>query len=552
VARQERLGELLTRIGLIDLEQLADALESQTRDGGRLGEILVQKLFLTEEQIANALAEQKDLPFVNLTSYPVDRVAVSLVPERVARMRHILPVGFHEDGSLVLAMSDPLDIEAIDDAAVRTGHRIRPVVVVDSQIRYAIDKYISSADTFQELLDAGIDEPPEQVVEDVEAPVVRLVHQLFNEAIQDRASDVHLEPHANGVTVRFRVDGVLHEVMQVPRGAKAGVISRIKVMADLNLAERRRPQDGRIALSVEGREVDFRVATLPTPFGESIVIRVLNQGLRFLTLEDLGMNEGHLRLMEDFLSRPHGAVLVSGPTGSGKSTTMYAALTRINDPERKIITIEDPIEYQMPGVTQVAVNQAIGLSFATGLRTMLRADPDVVMVGEIRDTETAEIAIRAALTGHLVVSSIHTNDAPSALNRLLDMRVPPFITSSGLIGVVAQRLVRKLCEHCKVPEPADPGLLESVGFTPDEAKEVKPFEAVGCDRCLQTGYSGRIGVFEIMPMDDDITRLFLASAPTEQLRALAVEHGMISLRRDALDKVASGVTSLAEVARIVA
>jgi type IV pilus assembly protein PilB len=327
--------------------------------------------------------------------------------------------------------------------------------------------------------------------------------------------------------------------------------SRIKIMADLDIAERRVPQDGRIQMHIEGKAVDMRVATLPTPYGESITIRVLDQGLTFHSLEDLGMGREHLDLMRGLLSRPYGAMLFAGPTGSGKSTAMYAGLKQLNSADRKIITVEDPIEYRMDGLTQIAVNAKVGLTFAGALRSILRSDPDVVMIGEMRDPETAEIAIRAALTGHLVLSSIHTNDAPSALTRLVDMGVEPYITSSALLGVVAQRLARRLCPACKRPAEADPEALLRAGFTEDEASQVRPYAPVGCPQCFETGYRGRIGLFEIMPMDDELRRLFLREAPLDQLRATAIEHGMTTLQRDALGKVASGVTSLSEIARVV-
>jgi type IV pilus assembly protein PilB len=551
--RRERLGTLLAEAGLLDCEQVEEALDFQRREGGKLGEVLVRHSFLTEEAIADVLARQKGFETVDLTSFPVDRTAASLIPERVARLRHIIPIECRGD-EVVLAMSDPLDIEAIDDVALRTGRTVRPVVTTETQVRAAIEKYVASADAFQDVLSAGEDlgvedEVPIEVVES--APVVRLVNQIVREALVERASDVHIEPTAAGVKVRFRIDGVLHDVMELPASARAGVVSRIKVMAELNLAERRMPQDGRISLTIDGRPIDLRVATIPTPEGESVVIRVLNQGLTFLSLEDLGMGEAHLAQFQTFIDKPYGAVLVAGPTGSGKSTTLYAGLQRLNTEQRKIVSIEDPIEYRMAGVTQVAVNAAIGLSFAKLLRTTLRFDPDVVMVGEVRDPETAEIAVRAALTGHLVLSSIHTNDAPGTLPRLADMGVEPYLTVAGLLGVVAQRLARRLCPACKVPQEADHETLIAAGFSADEVEHLVTFRPVGCERCLHTGYSGRLGLFEIMPMTPDIVRMFLAGASADALRALAIEQGMIPLRRDALDKVAKGWTSLAEVDRVV-
>jgi type IV pilus assembly protein PilB len=549
---RERLGELLLASGRITEGQLAEALAVQSDEGGKLGQVLVRQLVLDEDQIAKTLAEQKGLRYISLTTYAVDREAVARIPERVARRSLIIPVGY-QDGSIVLAMADPLDIEAIDDIRVRTGMSVQPVVATSTQIQYAIEKYITAADAFSDVMIAIEEDETEIEIEaDDDVPIVRLVNQLIREAVIDQASDIHIEPGDKSIRVRYRVDGVLHEVMQLPLSVKAGVISRVKIMAEMNIAERRRPQDGRISIVVNGRGIDLRVATLPTPAGESIVIRVLNHDMEALTLEDLGMAEAHLRQMEKFLARPYGAILVSGPTGSGKSTSLYAGLTRINAPTRKILTIEDPIEYQIAGITQMAVNPMIGLTFARMLRTVLRSDPDVVMVGEIRDAETAEIAIRAALTGHLVLSSIHTNDAPSALTRLVDMEVAPYITSSALVGVVAQRLARRLCKKCRKRVKVSPEVAHAAGFSEEEIeKGLKLWGPKGCDECTGTGYRSRLGLFEIMEMDEELERLFLREAPSEQLREAALKAGMVSLRRDALDKVAKGITSLDEINRVV-
>ena len=549
---RERLGELLVQSGRVTEEQLADALAVQAREGGKLGQVLVRQLVLDEDMIARTLAEQKGFQYVSLTTYPIDREAVARIPERVARRCLVIPIGY-EDGAIVLAMADPLDVETIDDVKVRTNMAVIPVVATPTQIQYAIEKYITSADAFSDVMIAiEEDDEPVAIEADEDVPVVRLVNQLIREAVMDQASDIHIEPGDKSIRVRYRVDGVLHEVMQLPLSVRAGVISRVKIMADMDIAERRRPQDGRIRIVVDGRGIDLRVATLPTPAGESIVIRVLNHDMEMLTLEDLGMGPKHLRQMEKFLSRPYGALLVSGPTGSGKSTTLYAGLTRINAPTRKILTIEDPIEYQIPGITQMAVHPGIGLSFARLLRTVLRSDPDVVMVGEIRDAETAEIAIRAALTGHLVLSSIHTNDAPSALTRLVDMDVAPYVTSSALVGVVAQRLARRLCKKCRKRVKICADVALAAGFAQEEIEVgLKLYGPKGCDECTGTGYRGRVGLFELMEMDEELERLFLREAPSEQLRAAALGAGMISLRRDALDKVAAGLTSLEEINRVV-
>jgi len=551
---RDRLGELLVREGVITEDQLFDALAHQQSHGGKLGSILVKNLVVDEDAIARTLAVQKDLEYVSLSQFKVDREAAALIPLRVALRSGIIPIGFR-DGSLVLAMADPLDVEAIDDVHLRTKMPVIPVVATAAQIDYAIEKYLTSADAFGGL--TADTEPDEEVeaapVGDEDVPIVRLVNQLIREAVLDAASDIHIEPGPHNVRVRFRVDGVLHEVMTAPSSMRAGLVSRIKVMAEMDIAERRRPQDGRIGLTVGDRVVDMRVATLPTPFGENIVIRLLHHEASQQTLTDLGMSAEHLVIFERFLSRAYGEILISGPTGSGKSTTLYAGLTYLNDPTRKIITIEDPIEYQIGGITQMAVNAGIGLSFAQLLRTVLRSDPDVVMVGEIRDAETAQIATRAALTGHLVLSSIHTNDAPSALTRLTDMEVAPFVASSALIGVVAQRLVRRLCTACKEEKKLTRLQLTERGFAFDELRSKSAYwkHEGGCDECHGTGYRGRVGVFEIMPMDTELERLFLAEAPSEAIRAAALEAGMKTLRADGLEKVAAGLTSLDEVARVV-
>ena len=551
---RDRLGEVLVRSGVLAPEDLERALDIQLSEGGKLGEVLTRNDILDAGAIARALAEQKGLEFVSLATYPVDRDAASYLSERVARRIQAVPIGFRE-GDVVLAMADPLDIETIDDVRLRTGRQVIPVVTTPSQIEYAIDKYITSADAFEDLTDTMGQQEDEEVVVvgDEDVPVVRLVNQLIREAAHDQASDIHIEPGPHNVRVRFRVDGVLHEVVTVPVTARAGLISRVKVMAEMDIAERRRPQDGRIGLMVDGRVIDMRVATLPTPFGESIVIRLLNHEEQQPTVEDLGMRDEHRAQLERFLSRPYGEILVSGPTGSGKSTTLYASLMALNSPDRKIITIEDPIEFQIEGITQMAVNTHIGLTFVTLLRTVLRSDPDIVMVGEIRDAETAQIATRAALTGHLVLSSIHTNDAPTALTRLSDMEVAPFIASSALIGVVAQRLVRRLCNECKESRRVTKTLLAGYGLTPEDvpAKTVYTAHQGGCDACFGTGYRGRTGVFEIMEMDDELERLFLAEAPSEAIRSAALAAGMQTLRQDALFKVGQGITSVDEVMRVI-
>ncbi|MBE0475733.1 MAG: Flp pilus assembly complex ATPase component TadA [Coriobacteriia bacterium] len=548
---RERLGELLVRSGVVTAVALEDALDVQRREGGKLGAVLVRLGMTTEERIAETLARQKGLEHVDLSVRRIDRAAASLLPERLARRHGIIPIGM-EDGRLVLAMADPLDIASIDDTELRTGHKVRPVVATASQIRRAVDRFLTSNDVFLAAEDEPAAPPPEdEVAAGEDVPIVRLVNQLIRDAVREGATDIHVEPMERSVRIRYRVDGVMHEVTQLPSSARPGVTSRLKIMAEMDIAERRLPQDGRIGITLEGRRVDMRVATLPTPYGESVVIRLLDTDGTARSLEDLGMSAQQLDVVRGFLGRPHGVVLLTGPTGSGKTTTLYAALNILNVAERKIFTVEDPIEYRMEGLTQMAVHPRIGLTFAAGLRTILRSDPDVVMIGEIRDPETAEIAVRAGLTGHLVLSSLHANDAPSALTRLNDIGVPPYITSSALIGIVAQRLARKLCDGCKAPALLGAEELTAVGFTAGEAKRLRPQAAVGCERCAGTGYKGRVGLFEVMRVSDELRRESLRDSPAERLREIALAEGMRSLRRDALDKVAAGVTSMEEMARVV-
>lgn len=551
---REKMGELLVRIGLITDEQLKTALEDQARAGGKLGEVLVRNLIVTEDQMAEALAEQKGLEHVSLASVDIDRSAVVLLPVRMAVKRGVIPIGF-KDGKLVLAMSDPLDVEAIDETEIRTGYKVEAVVASASQVQYAIEKYSIVPDVLNELelVEPAIEDDAdlEGAVIEGDVPVVRMVNQLLREAVLDRASDIHFEAQEAGVRVRYRIDGVLQDVAMLPKSSQSGLISRVKVMADMDITERRRPQDGRISLKLEDRTLDLRVATLPTPIGEGIVIRILNSEMGFHSIDDLGLTDGNREKLERMLHRPYGCIFIAGPTGSGKTTTLYAALHAMNDPAVKIVTVEDPIEYRLAGLTQVAVNARIGLTFAAGLRTILRFDPDIVMVGEVRDPETASIAVRSALTGHLVLSSIHTNDAPSSLTRITDMGVEPYVTSSALIGAIAQRLVRVLCPACKQKIVIPWDRLVAAGFSEAEATGLETYGPVGCENCRGTGYVGRRGVFEIMEMDEELTRLFLRNAPSDELREMAIQKGMVTLRRDALDKVAQGITSLEEVDRTV-
>ncbi len=553
---RERLGEILVAAGLLTTEQLGSALLAQEHYDGKIGELLVREGILSEDQIAQALAEQKGLEHVNLSAYPVDRLAAGVLPLRICRRHSMLPIA-REGDTLVVAMADPLDIEAIDDAQLMSGFQIRPVVAAATQVRAFIEKYVAGADVLQELevVDHASEAAPQDVtteaMEDSDVAVVRVVNQIIRDAVLERASDIHFEPDSDGVRVRYRIDGVLREAAGLPKTSQAELLSRVKVMADLDITERRRPQDGRISIRIADRPLDLRVATLPTPLGEAITLRILDAEVAFRPIEEIGMSAGDLEVVTRLLRKPYGALFVAGPTGSGKSTTLYALISAISDPGRKIITVEDPIEYRMPGITQVAVNPRVNLTFAAGLRTILRSDPDVVMVGEVRDPETAETAVRAALTGHLVLTSIHTNDAPSALTRLTDMGVPSYITASGLLGAVAQRLVRRLCPACKQPVDTDSAILVASGFREDELESLTLYGPVGCEECGMTGFRGRVGIFEVMEFTHRLHTLFLRDASASELREAAVSDGMHTLRRDGLDKVALGVTSLEEVNRVV-
>lgn len=552
----ERMGEVLVRIGLISGDELATALLNQASSGGRLGDVLVRSRVVTEDQIAAALAEQKSLRHVHLSSATIDPDAANLMPARFLQRKSIIPMGY-EDGRLILAMSDPLDVEAIDETEMITGYRVVPVVATASQITQAIEKNVIGTHVLHQLeADFGTTATSGDIATvyaetDRDVPVVRIVNQVLGDAVREGASDVHFEPDDVGVRVRFRVDGVLREVASLPKGSQSGLVSRIKIMAEMDISERRRPQDGRIAFSTPAGTVDLRIATIPTPSGEGVVIRILYRGVVVSSMDGLGMSARDRVAFDRMLSKPYGAVLIAGPTGSGKTTTLYTALAQINSIERKLVTIEDPIEYTVPGVTQIAVNQKAGLTFASGLRSVLRFDPDVVMVGEIRDAETAAIAVRAALTGHYVLSSIHTNDAPAALARLNEMGVEPYITSSALLGVVAQRLVRVLCPSCKTIKETPTETLVAAGFTPEGAPTVVTYGPVGCNVCHNTGYVGRMGVFEVLEIDENFASLYMKNPPADLLRQTALEMGMTTMRQDALARVAAGTTSLEEVNRVV-
>ena len=542
----KKLGEILIERGLLTPEDLERALGIQReRSGEKIGRILIDLGFLAQRDLLLALSEQLGLSVASLDGPPAVTPETERLSPRFLRQARALPLAV--DGTtLRLAMADPLDFETLSVVRVVTGLTVEPELATEAEILDAIERYYGEEE--KEIATSGLD--GEESAADLEqlrdmaseAPVIRLVNAMIATAVEKRASDIHIEPFEKEFRVRYRIDGVLHEQEPPPRELKAAIISRLKLMARLNIAERRLPQDGRIKVKTLGREVDLRVSTLPTLYGESVVMRLLDRSASdFYDLHNLGFDPLMLERMEHFTSLPHGIFLVTGPTGSGKSTTLYSALKRINLPDKKIITIEDPVEYQMDGINQIHVNPQIGLTFAAGLRHIVRQDPDVIMVGEIRDRETADVAIRAALTGHFVYSTLHTNDAPSAITRLTDMGVENYLISSSVVAVLAQRLVRVICHECKV----------SAGERMTPMGEMVPsFRGAGCERCFGTGYKGRVGIFEMMELDEDIRKLIMANADAGQLTVAARKHGMRSLREDGWLKVATGVTTADEVIRV--
>jgi type IV pilus assembly protein PilB len=557
--KPKQLGQILLEQGLLTQEQLDIALQEHRNTPKSLGRVLIDLGYIRERDLVRALAEQVGLEFVDLSDHRIDPVVAALLPEALARRYRAIPIG-ERDGKLLVAMSDPANVYALDDIRTMTGYDVQPVVATANDVEQTIAKFSGmgeqvealaseAAESFEEEQDLG---GIEAAVED--APIVKLVTAIMTQAVGDRASDVHIEPTERDVRVRFRVDGVLHEVMHSPKAIQGGLISRLKVMADLNIAEKRVPQDGRVSMRVSGKTLDLRLATLPTVYGEKVVIRILDKSNALLKLSDLGFHEEAFRKFERAYRRPYGAILATGPTGSGKSTTLYATLNIVNEVNKHIVTVEDPVEYRLAGVNQIQVNPKAGLTFASALRSILRADPDIILIGEIRDRETAMIAVEAALTGHLVLSTLHTNDAPSAITRLTEMEVETFLVASAIDCVVAQRLARKLCEKCKeayVPEPEE--LLEA-GYPEsqlDEIHELFRARAEGCPSCSNTGYRGRTGLYEVMPMSEEIERLTVERASSEAIRAVALEQGMLELRMDGLLKAAKGLTSIEEIARVV-
>ncbi len=551
------LGALLLEEGLVTIETLEKALDLQAERKIALGRVLVEEGLVDERVLVRTLAKHSGFQYVELAETTIDPAASGLIPESLARRYGALPYAFADD-KLVVAMADPANVIALDDIRAVSGRELIPRVSTRSDIESAISRVAGLDTSVADLGDLEIaDDVEMQALHEVkaaaeEAPVVKLVNMLITRAAADRASDIHIEPTERDLRVRFRIDGVLHEIMRTPRSIMNAVVSRLKIMSDIDIAERRRPQDGRISLRAGSRQIDLRVSTLPTIYGEKVVMRILDASTAMLELTDLGfLPDTHARFAESY-NKPYGTILVTGPTGSGKSTTLYATLNTINRPEVNIVTVEDPVEYRLPGISQVQVNKKAGLTFANALRSFLRQDPDVMLVGEVRDLETATIAIESALTGHLVLTTLHTNDAPSTVSRLIEMGVEPFLVGSAVDAVLAQRLARRLCQHCKEQYEPSGGALAELGWPSAELGETPQlFKAVGCPSCSGTGYRGRLALHELMTFDEEIERLTVEHAPTDALRKAALANKMRPLRQDGFHKVASGLTSVEEILRVV-
>ncbi len=558
-ASKKRLGEILADMGLVTEEQVESALGRQKETRKRLGQLLLEDGVVSELDLAKALAAKFGIEYLDLTATQVDMQAASLISEKLCRRYSVMPIRFVDSNTLQVAMVDPANVLAIDDLRIMTGYDITPAIASEEDVFGAIGKVNRLDDHVTE--NAEENAALKDIVDDVhdireqteEAPIVKLVNSVIAQSVDDGASDIHFEPQAKDLVVRFRMDGVLHEIMSVPRRMQSGVLSRLKIMAELDIAERRIPQDGRIGLVVGGKPIDMRVATLPTVYGEKIVMRLLDKSNVMLNLTDLGFSEKSLKRFQRSFTKPYGAILVTGPTGSGKSTTLYAALNILNSTEKNIITVEDPVEYRLGGINQVQVNMKAGMTFAAALRSILRCDPDIVMIGEIRDRETASIAVESALTGHLVLSTLHTNDAPGALSRLTEMGIEPFLTSSAVDCVLAQRLARRLCKECKEAYEPSQEMLKKNDFPPEvfEMDKVVLYKPKGCSRCNNTGYKGRLGLYEVMIVSEAIRRLTVERKSADEIARVAQAEGMKSLREDGIEKVLQGMTSVEEIARVI-
>ncbi len=565
-----KLGDLLLKSGKVTPDQLQKALAYQKDHGGRIGTCLVKLGVLTDPQLVEFLSQHFGVPAISLEGVKIDETIIKVIPADVARKYTILPIS-KTGAKVTIAMIDPTNVFAMDDIKFMTGYNVEPVVAAESSLRAAIDKYYGSThaielkkvmeevasdsgDSSLEVLDEEQDiNLAELEQQSEEAPVVRLVNIMLTDAIKRGASDIHIEPYEKEFRVRYRIDGVLYEMMHPPLKLREAITSRLKILAKLDIAEKRLPQDGRIKISTKlqnkVKELDFRVSVLPTIFGEKIVMRLLDKDNLMLDMTRLGFEPDSLRRFEHAILRPYGMVLVTGPTGSGKTNTLYSALQRINTPEVNIITAEDPVEFNLPGINQVQMKEQIGLNFAAALRSFLRQDPNIILVGEVRDFETAEVAIKAAMTGHLVLSTLHTNDAPSSINRLMNMGIEPFLVATSVHLIAAQRLVRRICSYCKEPADFPIGAITNAGFSAAEAPSLKLFKGKGCERCSNTGYKGRVALIEVMDVDDSIRELILSGGSAYELRQKALQNGMIGLRESGLQKIRDGMTSIEEVVR---
>ncbi len=597
-----KIGQLLLAANLVTEEQLQEALNLQKKEGGRLGSKLVKLGYLTTEKLVSFLSKQFGVPSINLSDYTIAPSVLKLIPAEMAKKYLIIPVA-RVGATLTVAMADPSNIFAIDDMKFMTGYNVEVVVATEESIIKAISKYYAGkgsgliksrtsaassmlqsqdltltdidldgededmaseeaptldVEEFDKIVGSALDtieavdeRDDDEVIREVEAPIVKLVNGIFVNAIKAGASDIHIEPYEKALRVRYRIDGVLYSVMNLPIKIKNALTSRVKIMSKLDIAERRLPQDGRIKLKLgKKKEIDFRVSTLPCLFGEKTVLRILDKSNLQVDMTKLGFEKDQLKDFMEAIEKPYGMVLVTGPTGSGKTTSLYSAINHLNKPGDNIMTAEDPVEYNFHGINQVQIKEDIGLTFASALRSFLRQDPDIIMVGEIRDFETAEISVKAALTGHLVLSTLHTNDAPSTITRLLNMGIEPFLVSSSVILMLAQRLARKICTQCKVEEQHSESALLRLGFGEEEIKDIKVFKGNGCPECNNSGYKGRVALYEVMPVKDEIKELILEGASAQELKKLAIRLGMDTLRRSGLNKIKAGVTSIEEVLRV--
>ena len=556
-----RLGELLVRNKLIDEQQLANALEEQKASGGRLGASLVKLGYLKDEDLAAFLSRQYGVPSINLSEFEIDESVIKLIPSEVVQKYQLIPIN-RAGSTLIVAMADPSNIFAIDDIKFMTGYNVEVVVSAENTIKSAIDKYYDQSASFDDVM-GDLDDIDLEVIDDddeidtselekasEDAPVVKLVNLILTDAIKKGASDIHVEPYEKSFRVRYRIDGVLHEVMKPPLKLKNALTSRIKIMSEMDISERRLPQDGRIKIKLPGgKDMDYRVSCLPTLFGEKIVLRLLDKSNLQLDMTKLGYEEQSLKWFKEQIHKPFGMVLVTGPTGSGKTVSLYSALSELNTPSENISTAEDPVEFNFAGINQCQMHEEIGLNFATALRSFLRQDPDIIMIGEIRDFETAEIGVKAALTGHLVLSTLHTNDCPSTVNRLLNMGIEPFLVASAVNLITGQRLGRRLCKECQVPEDIPKETLLQAGVTEDKIDTFQSYKGEGCAKCNDTGYKGRVGFYQVMPMFEELRELILAGANTAELKRESMRLGVKTMRQAALTKMDERITSFEETLR---